>query len=228
MVSVSKRVWRSSSRRRRTRRRRRRKTRRRRWRMTRRSGESLESAGALCRVPAPSRLSQRSKKGLRSADCWWNNSPTFTRSLQSPKPLVAKLCSPTKEGSWSEPVLINLRNLCNGERALTFESHTWGRSSCGGMSAVASRSRPSRCGGCIWYLGTCIWQTEECVCFGRVVGICECVFGPSVCGEHLHLQLGCNEEGSGNKTRCILLTWICQGEALVFIRVKEKNSSCEF
>ena len=168
MVSVSKRVWRSSSRRRRTRRRRRR--RRRRWRMTRRSGESLESAGALCRVPAPSRLSQRSKKGLRSADCWWNNSLTFTRSLRSPKTLVAKLCSPTKEGSWSEPVLINLRNLCNGERALTFESHTWGRSSCGGMSAVASRSRPSRCGGCIWYLGTCIWQTK----------VCECVFGPSV------------------------------------------------
>ena len=170
MVSVSKRVWRSSSRRRRTRRR----------RMTRRSGESLESAGALCRVPAPSRLSQRSKKGLRSADCWWNNSQTFTRSLRSLKTLVAKLCSPTKEGSWSEPVLINLRNLCNGERALTFESHTWGRPSCGGMSAVASRSRPSMCGGCIWYLGTCIWQTEECVCFGGVVGICECVFGPCV------------------------------------------------
>ena len=103
MVSVSKRVWRSSSRRRRTRRR----------RMTRRSGESLESAGALCRVPAPSRLSQRSKKGLRSADCWWNNSLTFTRSLRSLKTLVAKLCSPTKEGSWSEPVLNNLRNLCN-------------------------------------------------------------------------------------------------------------------
>ena len=87
VVSVSKRVWRSSRRRRRWRR----------WRMTRRSGESLESAGALCRVPAPSRLSQRSKKGLRSADCWWNNSLTFTRSLCSPKTLVAKFCSATKK-----------------------------------------------------------------------------------------------------------------------------------
>ena len=170
LVSVSKRVRRSSSRRRRTR--------RRRWRMTRRSGESLESAGALCRVPAPSRLSQRSKKGLRSADCWWNNSLTFTRSLRSPKTLVAKFCSATKEGSWSESVLNNLRNLNNGERALTFESRTWGKSSHGGTSAVASRPGPSRCGGCIWYLGTCIWQTEVCVCFVRVIGICECVFGP--------------------------------------------------
>ena len=37
-----------------------------------------------------------------------------------------------------------------------------------------------------WYLRVCIWTV--------------CV------GEHLHLQLGCNEEGGGNKTRCILLT----------------------
>ena len=32
------------------------------------------------------------------------------------------------------------------------------------------------------------------------------VYLDRVCGEHLHLHLGCNREGSGNKTRCILLT----------------------
>ena len=216
MVSVSKRVWRSISKRRRTRRRRRRRTRR--WRMTRRSGESLKSAGALCRVPAPSRLSQRSKKGLRSADCWWNNSPTFTRSLRSPKTLVAKLCSPTKEGNWSEPVLNNLRNLCNGERALTFESHTWGRSSRGGN--VCS---------CIWTGTKQVWRVylvfgnvylanrSMCVFWARSWYLWVCI--RILCEKHLHLQLGCNEEGCGNKTRGILLTWIFQGEVLVFIQV---------
>ena len=211
MVCFSKKVWRSSSRRRRTRRR------RRRWKMTRRSGESLESAGALCRVPAPSRLSQRSKKGLRSADCWWNNSLTFTRSLRSLKTLVAKLCSPTREGSWSELVLNNLRNLCNWERALTFESRTWGRSNRGGnvCSCISTGTKQ-------------VWRVY--LVFGNVYlanrSVWVCIW--TVCWQHLHLHLGSNAEGSGNKTRCILLTWICQGEALVFIRVKEKNSSCEF
>ena len=56
----------------------------------------------------------------------------------------------------------------------------------------------------IWDM--CIWQTEVCVCFGRGIVVFVNVYLDRVCGEHLHLHLGRNEEGSGNKTRCILLT----------------------
>lgn len=100
---------------------------------TRRSGGkppgiSWRDGGGAAKLPALlEQLSQlsSSKKGLRSADCWWNNSLTFTLpgTCQTP---VGQFCSPAKGHTWKRRNLQTcLGNFCYGERELTFESYTW-------------------------------------------------------------------------------------------------------